>query len=377
MKSCFAFIVSVLTVQVVEANDILNFPNQFVAPESFAALLGNDGFVLGSLFSPRLFTISEVGAIEEFAVPEFTFGTTGIFYHKGLNRVYACGSNARGPQPYAKLFAYNLDTNEVEVDIDLSSVGGLDLTLANDLTVTDAGDAYITMTSGDFVVEVTAGGEATVFSQSAEYWTPNPLGDFAFGASGIDVFSSSIAGLECFSIDSRATSPWCQSNCLNIWDGDFNQHPACLLGEGEVAFYHTCKCTNQADYLLVGAAVRSNSLFRVSRKDPTQTTPVDFGDDTIWENNFGIDGLRIIYNEGGVSEAAAAVYFLPFFDVQILKIRSEDDWATASVIGTFANPTDGTYVSVTVTDDGDVWALSTDLSGVSGADLVKVLFEDV
>jgi len=131
------------------------------------------------------------------------------------------------------------------------------------------------------------------------------------------------------------------------------------------------------DYLLVGAAARSNSLFRVSREDPTEIIPVDFGDDAIWELNQGIDGLRTISNEGGVAEVAAAVYLLPSFQVQILQLRSEDEWATASVVGKFSNPTAGTFVTTTVTDDGDVWALSTDLSGVSGANIIKVIFEEV
>ncbi|CAK9265921.1 unnamed protein product [Sphagnum jensenii] len=166
-----SILVSCLTVKAKESLQPLIFKAPLAYPESFDWDPSHGRFLLGSITSGSIFSVSPAGNVEEFVNDDDYAGTAavlGIRVDLPRNRVIAAVQNVNASDaPYSAVAAYELDTKKRIMFTELHHVGVQEgeKCMVNDVTVDRAGNAYLTNSYGDFVWKVTVDGMPSVFAQ--------------------------------------------------------------------------------------------------------------------------------------------------------------------------------------------------------------------
>ena len=141
-------------------------------------------FLVGSLSSGTIRTVADDGTVTDLFVDEDLSSTVGI--HVADGKLYIANSSAEvfgnpAATGLAALAVYDLTTGERVSYTDLTGVfEGEGSNFANDVTVDDEGNAYVTNSFQPVIYKVTPDGEGSVFLESALFSNPN------FGLNGIE-----------------------------------------------------------------------------------------------------------------------------------------------------------------------------------------------
>lgn len=141
-------------------------------------------FLVGSLSSGTIRTVNDDGTVTDLFVDEDLASTVGI--HVADGKLYVANSSAEvfgNPDAtgLAALAVYDLTTGERVSYTDLTEVfEGEGSNFANDVTVDDEGNAYVTNSFQPVIYKVTPEGEASVFLNSELFSNAN------FGLNGIE-----------------------------------------------------------------------------------------------------------------------------------------------------------------------------------------------
>jgi len=146
------------------------FAQAGIMPEGVEWDAANERFLVGSLSTGTIYAISDDGTIEPFIEDEELASTVGIEIDEANNRLLVTNSDASvfsAPDAtgMAGLAAYDLDTGERLFLVDLSELY-TGRHFANDVTVDDAGNAYVTDSFSPVIYQVTPEGEASIYAQS-------------------------------------------------------------------------------------------------------------------------------------------------------------------------------------------------------------------
>jgi len=140
-------------------------------PEGIEYDQGSGRFLTGSLAEGTIFTIERDGSVVPFIRDPDLVSSVGIEADEPRDRLLVANSDRAafgGPAAgQAKLGVYNLTTGERLAMVDLAAVIGTPNTppkyFANDVTVDNEGNAYVTDTMNGVVYRVTADYQASVF----------------------------------------------------------------------------------------------------------------------------------------------------------------------------------------------------------------------
>ena len=141
-------------------------------------------FLVGSLSSGTIRTVADDGTVTDLFVDENFASTIGL--HIADGKLYIANSSEEvfgnpAATGLASLVVYDLSTGERVSYSDLTEVfEGEGSNFANDVTVDDEGNAYVTNTLQPVIYKVTPEGEGSVFATSAFFETKG------FGLNGIE-----------------------------------------------------------------------------------------------------------------------------------------------------------------------------------------------
>lgn len=141
-------------------------------------------FLVGSLSTGTIRAVADDGTMTDLFADEDLVSTVGI--HVADGKLYVANSSAEvfgnpAATGLASLAVYDLESGERVSYTDLTGVfEGEGSNFANDVTVDDEGNAYVTNSFQPVIYKVTPDGEASVFLESALFSNPN------FGLNGID-----------------------------------------------------------------------------------------------------------------------------------------------------------------------------------------------
>ncbi|MCC6614175.1 MAG: hypothetical protein IT320_11905 [Anaerolineae bacterium] len=146
------------------------FTEPGIMPEGVEWDAANERFLVGSLSTGTIRAISDDETIEPFIEDDELASTVGIEIDEATNRLLVTNSDAgifSAPDAtgMAGLAAYDLETGERLFMVDLSDLY-TGRHFANDVTVDDAGNAYVTDSFSPVIYQVTPEGEASIFVQS-------------------------------------------------------------------------------------------------------------------------------------------------------------------------------------------------------------------
>ncbi|CAM6031069.1 unnamed protein product [Sphagnum balticum] len=177
----------------------LCFKSPLLYPESFDWDASHGRFLLGSLITGSIISVSPEGNVEEFVNDKDYSGTSavlGIHVDLPCNRVLVAVQNTNATDaPFSAVAAYELDTKQRLLFTELHHVGVHEgeKCMVNDVVADSAGNVYLTNSYGDFIWKVTMEGIASVFAKNSIF------------LSQLVVVNSSVAwwGIEWFSIPYR------------------------------------------------------------------------------------------------------------------------------------------------------------------------------
>ncbi|MBE0688725.1 MAG: SMP-30/gluconolactonase/LRE family protein [Anaerolineae bacterium] len=146
------------------------FAQPGIMPEGVEWDAAHERFLVGSLTTGTIYAIADDGTIEPFIEDDELASTVGIEIDEANNRLLVTNSDASvfsAPDAtgMAGLAAYDLDTGERLFMVDLSDLY-VGRHFANDVTVDDAGNAYVTDSFSPVIYQVTPEGEAEIYAQS-------------------------------------------------------------------------------------------------------------------------------------------------------------------------------------------------------------------
>jgi len=164
---------------------VINSTNLF--PESVVYDDEGERFLVSSITQGTIFEVADDGTIQPFIQDSLlTTSSTGLYIDTERNRLLvniiniAVLGGVPPPGTQAALAAYDLTTGQRLFYVDLTNVGTGFLHLVNDVTVDDAGNAYVTDSFSPLIYKVDLNGNASVFAED-----PLFSGGF-FGLSGIE-----------------------------------------------------------------------------------------------------------------------------------------------------------------------------------------------
>ncbi|GAB4513939.1 MAG: SMP-30/gluconolactonase/LRE family protein [Anaerolineae bacterium] len=157
-----------------------------ITPEGIEYDAANARFLVGSLTDGNIRAVMDDGSIEVFIEDEFLVASIGIHIDADGERLLVANSNPAvfsGTVPEGfqiGLAAYDLNTGEQLFAVDLTELAGEGTHFANDVTVDEDGNAYVTDSFAPVIYQVTPDGEASIFIENEN------LGAEGFGLNGID-----------------------------------------------------------------------------------------------------------------------------------------------------------------------------------------------
>lgn len=154
-------------------------------PEGVEYDAANDRFLFGSLSQGTIFQIQEGGEAEPFVEDDDLGSTVGIHIDTANSRLLVSNSDAGvfsdpAALGMAGLAAYDLETGERLFLADLGALLPDNRHFANDVTVDDEGNAYVTDSFSPVIYRVDREGNAEIFIEDEQLSSPS------FGLNGID-----------------------------------------------------------------------------------------------------------------------------------------------------------------------------------------------
>lgn len=161
------------------------------SPEGLEYDADRDRFLLSSLTEGTIFQVTDDGTITPFIEDETLLSTAGIHIDRERGRLLVTNVEGEAVNRFltgepitggirASLVAYDIGTGERLFVADLSQVSDIPLALINDVTVDEAGNAYVTNSAAPVIYKVTPQGEASVFIRDERLSAPQ------VGLNGID-----------------------------------------------------------------------------------------------------------------------------------------------------------------------------------------------
>ncbi|XP_054779301.1 uncharacterized protein LOC129287132 [Prosopis cineraria] len=151
------------------------FPNLY--PEGLAWDPLTRHFFAGSLNQRIIAAVTHAGVSETFifdsSLPE-NVSFIGLSVDSVNRRLLAVVHSIEPLPPFDALAAYDLRTRQRLFLSVLPDDGGAGRPIANDVTVDDEGNAYVTNSAGSYIWKVNGKGEASIFSRSPQY-TAHPV----------------------------------------------------------------------------------------------------------------------------------------------------------------------------------------------------------
>ncbi|SOU87812.1 cupin domain-containing protein [Tenacibaculum dicentrarchi] len=168
-------VIAILIAKITVAQNQINFktPNG-VYPEGIAYYAEEDSFLVSSITNGDIGIVDKKGNYKTFISNKNFFSTVGLKI-KGDKLYVAVGdlglakkSNKKSPKTIARLLVFNLKTKKLLTKIDLHNLYKGNH-WANDLSVADNGDVYITDSFSPVIYKVTAKGKASVFVENDKF----------------------------------------------------------------------------------------------------------------------------------------------------------------------------------------------------------------
>ncbi len=160
-----------------------------IMPEGVEWDAERERFLVGSLMTGTIYAVFDDGSFEPFIENEAFGSTVGIHIDEANDRLIVANGDARvfnGPPPEDLVLgvaAFDLESGDELFFVDLNGLSGIPAGFANDVTVDDAGNVYVTDSIAPAIYVVTPEGEASVFLQDDAF-----LSNF-IGLNGIDFVS--------------------------------------------------------------------------------------------------------------------------------------------------------------------------------------------
>jgi sugar lactone lactonase YvrE len=154
-------------------------------PEGIEWDAENARFLTGSVTEGTIFEIADDGTVTPFIEDEVLVSSIGIHIDAANRRLLVANSDlASTSDPdatgLAQLGIYDLDTGERLHLVDLGGLLPENKHFANDVTVDEDGNAYVTDSLSPVIYKVTPDGEASIFIEDEQ------LGAEGFGLNGIE-----------------------------------------------------------------------------------------------------------------------------------------------------------------------------------------------
>ncbi|MFZ4827717.1 MAG: hypothetical protein ACOYLB_10195 [Phototrophicaceae bacterium] len=158
----------------IRIGDLLYMQNAAMVPESIEWDAANGQFLVGSISFGDVFSVQDTGVTMPFIVSDNLTGTVGIHLDATTNRLLVTNSNIRAnldPEipGIAQIGIYDMETREELHFVDLGSLYPDGRHFANDVTVDDEGNAYVTDTLSPVIYKVDMDGNAEVFAENPEF----------------------------------------------------------------------------------------------------------------------------------------------------------------------------------------------------------------
>lgn len=169
-----------------ELPEVINFNQPRLGPEGVEYDALSERFLVGSIFTGSVYAVADNGEVTPFIQDEWLEGSLGIHIDRATNRLLVVNVSSEllrqeVPEGFQSgLGVYDLETGETLFQVDLSDVADGPAHLANDVTVDNEGNAYVTDFLHPVVYRVTPQGEASVLVES------ELLEAETFGGNGID-----------------------------------------------------------------------------------------------------------------------------------------------------------------------------------------------
>jgi sugar lactone lactonase YvrE len=146
-------------------------------PEGTAYSKKHNTFYVSSLHYGKISKVDFDGKVTDFITDEDLVSTIGILADEKRKLLYVCISdpgvsvktNAATQVKLAKLAAYDLSTGKRKFIADLGALNKDGGNFANDVTIDNEGNLYVTNSSSPIIYKVTQTGEASIFATS-EMW---------------------------------------------------------------------------------------------------------------------------------------------------------------------------------------------------------------
>ncbi|CAM6034524.1 unnamed protein product [Sphagnum compactum] len=151
----------------------LCFKSPLVYPESFDWDASHGRFLLGSLITGSMISVSPEGNVEEFVNDKDYSGTSavlGIHVDLPCNRVLVAVQNTKATDaPFSAVATHELDTKQTLLFTELHHVGVHEgeKCMVNNVVADSVGNACPTNSHGDFIWKVTMEGIASVFAKNS------------------------------------------------------------------------------------------------------------------------------------------------------------------------------------------------------------------
>ncbi len=163
--------------------DLVLAMRQGFHPEGIVWDAEGERFLVGSLTEGTIFEVADDGTVNAFIEDEDLSSSIGLHIDTANNRLLVANADAgvfAGGMGMAMLGVYDLETGERQLMVDMGALMPDVPHFANDLTVDDEGNVYVTDSTVSVVYVVDIEGNADIFAQDERFVNQN------FGLNGID-----------------------------------------------------------------------------------------------------------------------------------------------------------------------------------------------
>lgn len=166
---------------------VINEPGLY--PEGLVYHPETESFYTTSISQGKIVKVSKSGEVTVFADDDDLISTVGLEIDIKRNRLIVCNSDPGASSKssnatkgvLASVVFYNLKTGKREKYIDLGSIAPKGGHMANDVTIDEKGNYYITDSFSPIIYKVTKNGKATIFINDEKLRTPTGT----FGLNGL------------------------------------------------------------------------------------------------------------------------------------------------------------------------------------------------
>lgn len=159
----------------------LELERQGFMPEGIVWDAEYERFLTSSVTEGTIFAVTDDGQLTPFIEDDDLVSTFGVHIDEKTNRLLVANSNAAilsgvVDGALSQLAAYDLETGERLFLADLGALVDSPVVMANDVTVDDDGNAYVTDSFANAIFQVTPEGDASILIQDERFAVENHIG---------------------------------------------------------------------------------------------------------------------------------------------------------------------------------------------------------